>query len=84
MNSTPITPTATAVPSFWAKELAAKVKAALEKDLKQQESYYAHIRNNQPAYFGGFERTEAPINERLQIVLKEIEAKYATAPASGN
>lgn len=66
------------------KDLAAKVKAALEKDLKQQEAYYAHIRNTQPAYFGGFERTEAPINERLQLVLKEIEAKYATAPAASN
>jgi hypothetical protein len=58
------------------KELAAKVKTAILSDLKQQESYYNYIQTSKPAYYGGFERTEAPINERLFTVLKDIETKY--------
>jgi hypothetical protein len=65
------------------KELAAKVKTAILSDLKQQESYYNYIQTSQPAYYGGFERTEAPINERLFTVLKDIETKYEGVAEKG-
>ena len=65
------------------KELAAKVKKAILSDLKQQESYYNYIQTAKPAYYGGFERTEAPINERLFSVIKDIETKYEGVDAKG-
>ncbi|MBI3137573.1 MAG: DUF2723 domain-containing protein [Sphingobacteriales bacterium] len=63
-------------------ELAEKIRAEIKKDLEQQARYYNYIRENKPAFWGGFERTEAPINERLLLVLADIEAKYA--PKTGN
>jgi hypothetical protein len=65
------------------KELAAKVKKAILSDLKQQESYYNYIQTAKPAYYGGFERTEAPINERLFSVIKDIETKYEGVDTKG-
>jgi hypothetical protein len=57
-------------------ELATKVKKAILTDLQQQDNYYKYIQSSIPAYYGGFERTEAPINERLFTVLRDIETKY--------
>lgn len=65
------------------KELAIKVKNAILTDLKQQETYYNYIQTAKPAYYGGFERTEAPINERLFAVLKDIESKYEGVAEKG-
>jgi len=65
------------------KELAIKVKNAILTDLKQQETYYNYIQTAKPAYYGGFERTEAPINERLFAVLKDIESKYEGVEEKG-
>lgn len=58
-------------------ELAEKVRKDVRKDLEQQARYYDYIRTEKPSFWGGFERTEAPINERLLRVLSDIEAKYA-------
>lgn len=58
------------------KELAGKVKTALRKDLQEQQAYFDHIRTRNPDFYGGFEGTEVPINERLLKVLEEIETKY--------
>jgi hypothetical protein len=58
------------------KELAEKVKTALRKDLQEQQAYFDHIRTRNPDFYGGFEGTEVPINERLLKVLEEIETKY--------
>lgn len=59
------------------KDLAAKVAAAVRKDLEEQAIYYNYIRENEPDYWGYYMRAEAPINERLLNVLKDIENKYA-------
>jgi len=58
-------------------ELAEKVRKEVRKDLEQQAKYYNYIRDNKPDFWGGFERSEAPINERLLRVLGDIEARYA-------
>lgn len=58
-------------------ELAEKIRLEVRKDLEQQARYYNYIRDNKPDFWGGFERSEAPINERLLRVLSDIEAKYA-------
>ena len=54
-----------------------KVRKEVRKDLEQQAKYYNYIRDNKPDFWGGFERSEAPINERLLRVLGDIEARYA-------
>jgi hypothetical protein len=56
---------------------AEKVRKALHKDLDQQAKYYDWIRANRPELYGSFEQSEVPINERMQVVLTEIEKKYA-------
>jgi hypothetical protein len=66
------------------KDLAQKIKQAIRKDLEQQESYFNYIRAQHPDFYGGFEGTEAPINERLLRVLSEIEAKYEQAAPAQN
>jgi len=66
------------------KELAARIKQAILTDLKQQETYYNYIQTAKPAYYGGFERTEVPINERLFAVLKDIESKYEVGQGKNN
>ena len=70
-------------------ELAEKIRLALRKDLEQQQKYYNYIRDSKPQYYGGFERSEAPINEIMLQVLGAIEKKYApqvqtTSPTEGN
>lgn len=64
-------------------ELAEKIRKEIKKDLEQQQAYYDYIRTDRPEYFGGFERSEAPINEAMLMVLSAIEAKY-TQPAKAN
>jgi len=59
------------------KDIAEKVRLATRKDLEQQKKYYDYIKSNRPEFYGGFERSEAPINERMLIVLDAIEKKYA-------
>ena len=59
------------------KELAEKIRLALRKDLDEQKKYYEYIREQRPELFGGFERTEFPINEAVLQVLSAIEKKYA-------
>ncbi len=61
------------------KELAEKVAAEIRKDLEQQARYYSYIRDNKPDFWGYYERSEAPINERLLLVLSDIEARYKSA-----
>ncbi|MEQ1676967.1 MAG: DUF2723 domain-containing protein [Chitinophagaceae bacterium] len=58
-------------------ELAEKVRLAIRKDLEQQQKYYNYIRDSRQEYFGGFERSEAPINEAMLMVLDAVEKKYA-------
>ncbi|HKB43709.1 MAG TPA: DUF2723 domain-containing protein [Chitinophagaceae bacterium] len=58
-------------------DIAEKVRLATRKDLEQQKKYYDYIKSNRPEFYGGFERSEAPINERMLIVLDTIEKKYA-------
>jgi hypothetical protein len=58
-------------------DIAEKVRLATRKDLEQQKKYYDYIKSNRPEFYGGFERSEAPINERMLIVLDAIEKKYA-------
>ena len=58
-------------------ELAEKIRLELRKDLGQQKKYYDFIKNNRPELFGGFERTEYPINELMIQTLDAIEKKYA-------
>ncbi|MFZ9878246.1 MAG: DUF2723 domain-containing protein, partial [Chitinophagaceae bacterium] len=65
-------------------ELATKVKKAILTDLQQQDNYYKYIQASIPAYYGGFERTEAPINERLFTVLRDIETKYEPSAVKPN
>jgi hypothetical protein len=57
-------------------DLAEKVRLAVRKDLEQQQRYFDYIKNNRPELFAGFEQVEAPINERLLIVLGDIEKRY--------
>lgn len=58
-------------------DLADKIRAAIRKDLEQQAKYYEYIRINKPDFYGGYERSEAPINQILQEALNLIEQKYA-------
>ncbi len=58
-------------------ELAEKIRLNLRKDLTQQQKYYAYIRESKPELYGGFERSEAPINDIMLQVLDMIEKKYA-------
>ena len=58
-------------------DLAEKIRLAVRKDLEQQARYYTYIKDNRPELYGGFERTEAPINEAMLIVLDAVEKKYA-------
>jgi hypothetical protein len=60
-------------------DLAKKVADALKKDLTQQTTYYNYIRDQKPLFWSAYERSEAPINERLFNVLKDIETKYSSA-----
>jgi hypothetical protein len=62
-------------------DLANKVSAAIKKDLTQQTTYYNYIRDQKPLFWNAYERSEAPINERLFNVLKDIETKYTSASA---
>jgi len=64
------------------KELAEKIRLAIRKDLEEQARYYNYIRTSLPDYWGYYERSEAPINERMLDVLTDIENKYA--PQTGN
>lgn len=59
------------------KDLAEKIRTEVRKDLEQQAAYYKYIREEKPEFYGGYERSEAPINERLLLVLADIEARYA-------
>jgi hypothetical protein len=70
-------------------ELAEKIRQAVRKDLEQQRKYYNYIRDSRPELYGGFERSEAPINEAMLQVLTEIERRYAPqlqtiSPTEGN
>ncbi len=58
-------------------DLAEKVRVAMRKDLEQQAKYYAYIKDSRSELYGGFERSEAPINEAMLAVLDAIEQKYA-------
>jgi|CXWL01.1.fsa_nt_gi hypothetical protein len=57
--------------------LAEKVRLGLRKDLEQQQKYYAYIRDSRSELYGGYERSEAPINEIMLQVLDQVEKKYA-------
>jgi hypothetical protein len=66
-------------------ELAEKIRKEVRKDLEQQKKYYDYLKTDRPELFGGLEQSEYPINERLLVVLDEIEKKYApqTQPKTG-
>jgi hypothetical protein len=59
------------------KELAEKIRVAVRKDIEEQKRYYEYIRSERPELFGGYERTEYPINEAVLHVLDAIEIRYA-------
>ena len=58
-------------------DLAEKVKQAIRNDLNDQKKYYEYIRTERPELFGGFERSEYPINEILIQALNVVEQRYA-------
>jgi hypothetical protein len=58
-------------------DLAEKIRVSIRKDLEQQKKYYDYIRDNRPDLYGGFERSEAPINEAMLLVLDAVEKQYA-------
>ncbi|MEO7984319.1 MAG: DUF2723 domain-containing protein, partial [Bacteroidota bacterium] len=58
-------------------DVAEKVRLNLRKDLEQQQKYYAYIRDSRPEFYGGFERSEAPINDIMLQVLDLVEKRYA-------
>ncbi|MBK7560239.1 MAG: DUF2723 domain-containing protein [Chitinophagaceae bacterium] len=58
-------------------ELAEKLRLAIRKDLEQQKKYYDYIKDSRSDLFNGFERSEAPINEAMLMVLEAVEKKYA-------
>ena len=69
-------------------ELAEKIRVAVRKDLEQQQKYYDYLKTDRPELFSGFEQSEAPINERMLLVLDVLEKKYApqkqtTTPTEG-
>jgi hypothetical protein len=57
------------------KDLAEKVKAAIQKDLKQQQEYYNYIKSERNEFFDEMS-TEEVINNRLMLVMEAIVAKY--------
>jgi Protein of unknown function (DUF2723) len=57
------------------KDLADKVKAALQKDLKEQQEYYNYIKSERSEFFDQIS-TEEVINSRLIMVMDAIVAKY--------
>ncbi|MES1217661.1 MAG: DUF2723 domain-containing protein [Bacteroidota bacterium] len=57
--------------------LAETVRKSIRKDLEDQKKYYDYIKINRPDLFGGFERSEAPINDAMLLVLEAIEKQYA-------
>lgn len=61
-------------------ELAETIRKALRKDLEDQAKYYNYMKSEHPEYYSAFERSEAPINERMLMVLDAIEKKYAPQP----
>lgn len=61
-------------------ELAEKIRKDIRTDLEQQQKYYEYIRSNRSEYYGGFERSEAPINDAMLMVLSAIESKYGQQP----
>ena len=70
-------------------DLAEKIRVNLRKDLEQQQKYYNYIRESRPELYGGFERSEAPINDIMLQVLDQVEQKYAPQvqakkPTEGN
>jgi hypothetical protein len=57
------------------KDLAQKVKAAIQKDLKQQQDYYNYIRAERSEFFDEM-TTEEIINNRLMLVMEAIVGVY--------
>lgn len=57
-------------------DLAEKIRTELRKDLEQQQKYYQYIQVSHPKLYGGYERSEAPINEIMLEALKLVEQKY--------
>ncbi len=57
-------------------DVAEKIRQAIRKDLEQQRKYYNYIKDKRPELFGGYERSEAPLNDILLQVLEAIEQKY--------
>ena len=45
--------------------------------MDRKKKYYDYIKNNRPELWGGFERSEAPINDMMLLVLDAIEKKYS-------
>ena len=64
------------------KDLSDKVKLALRNDMTDQKKYYEYLKAEKPEMFGGFERSEYPINEILLQVLNELEKKYEPQAAT--
>ena len=58
-------------------DIAEKVRQAVRKDLEDQKRYLDYMKINRPDVYSGFENLEAPINERMLVVLDAIEKKYA-------
>ncbi|HEX5652596.1 MAG TPA: DUF2723 domain-containing protein, partial [Chitinophagaceae bacterium] len=63
-------------------DLADKLRQAIRNDLTDQKKYYEYMRDSRPESFGGFERSEYPINEILLQVLDIVEKKYAPQSAT--
>jgi hypothetical protein len=64
------------------KDLAEKIKTALQTDFKQQEDYYNYIKAERSEFFEAM-ATEELINNRMMQVMGTIVAKYegkATTP----
>jgi murein L,D-transpeptidase YcbB/YkuD len=56
-------------------QLAQKVKAALVKDLKEQQAYYQYLRENKEDYYYQLASDERDVQEFLQII-NQFEQEY--------
>lgn len=72
-------------------QLANKIKAALQKDMTQQNNYFEYLKNNKEAFFSSFDGRggEAERNAYFLSLLSALEQRYvkqqnpATPPVTG-
>ncbi|OPZ16099.1 MAG: hypothetical protein BWZ05_02078 [Bacteroidetes bacterium ADurb.BinA245] len=61
------------------KDMAEKVRQALKTDMQQQKAYFEYMKEERPADYESYKRSEDALNNIYLMVLEEIEKKYAPA-----